>query len=103
MAKRNKITQLILISAVGANSLSPFLYNSVKGKIEDHAKSLKFEKLTILRPSLLVGERLEARPLEALAIRIQRYLPLFIHKALGSYAPTPVHELALSVIKALKN
>ena len=50
-----------LVSSVGARAGSPFFYNRVKGATEDGLRSLSFSRLSIYRPSLLVGERKEAR------------------------------------------
>lgn len=57
----------LLVTAQGANPNSRIFYNRVKGEIEKAVRELSFPSLVILRPGLLLGERDESRPLEALA------------------------------------
>ncbi|PYF08259.1 uncharacterized protein YbjT (DUF2867 family) [Ureibacillus chungkukjangi] len=51
----------IIISAMGANEKSKVYYNQVKGKLEKELMALELPQLSIVRPSLLVGERKEFR------------------------------------------
>jgi len=55
----------VLISTSGASASSRFAYPKMKGELEDAVKTLDFEHVVILRPGLLVGEREDSRPLEA--------------------------------------
>jgi uncharacterized protein YbjT (DUF2867 family) len=50
-----------VISALGADSHSAFFYNRVKGMMEEDMREIGLKSLTILRPSLIKGERKEAR------------------------------------------
>jgi len=52
----------VLVSAIGANSSSPFFYNRVKGALEEDLRRVGFESLTLVRPSVIGGDRLEVRP-----------------------------------------
>jgi uncharacterized protein YbjT (DUF2867 family) len=70
LSKEAGIKNLILVSSQGASAKSSILYSRVKGMLEDFAKSLNFESIAILRPSLLLGERSEDRFFEGLAQRI---------------------------------
>ena len=58
---------LIVISAIGADPKSSIFYNRIKGQMEDALKAQGWPQLTIVRPSLLLGERLEPRLAEQLA------------------------------------
>jgi len=60
----------ILLSAVGADASSHFFYNQIKGELEQELKIMAFDKLTIVRPSLLLGKRNEIRPFENFAQKI---------------------------------
>ena len=64
----------LLVSGLGANAASPFFYNRVKGEAENDLRALGLRRLSILRPSLLLGPRDESRPGEFLA---QKVMPLF--------------------------
>ncbi|MEN7546391.1 oxidoreductase [Rapidithrix thailandica] len=50
-----------LVSALGSNKTSMFFYNRVKGEAEEFVRKMPFDKILIYRPSLLLGERQEAR------------------------------------------
>jgi uncharacterized protein YbjT (DUF2867 family) len=64
---RSGINTFIVISSLGADSNSKIFYNQVKGQTETDLIKVNFKQLYILRPSLLLGDRLESRPLEKLA------------------------------------
>ncbi|WP_291720046.1 oxidoreductase [Bernardetia sp.] len=58
---QNGAKSFTLVSSMGADKDSFFYYNEVKGKIEEAISQLDFEKITIARPSLLLGDRNEDR------------------------------------------
>ncbi len=78
---------LIVISAIGADPKSSIFYNRIKGQMEDALKAQGWPQLTIVRPSLLLGERLEPRLAEQLAGPLSRLIP-------GKYHGIEVCELA---------
>ena len=61
LAKKRGIPHMLVITAMGANESSPFYYNRVKGKLEHALIELNLQQLSIIRPSLLVGDRKEFR------------------------------------------
>ena len=61
LAKSAGVRNLLVISAMGADSSSKFFYSRVKGEMEETLKQLKLNSLHIFRPSLLLGERNELR------------------------------------------
>lgn len=61
LAKKCGIPHMLVITAMGANENSPFYYNRVKGKLEHALIELNLQRLSIIRPSLLVGDREEFR------------------------------------------
>lgn len=61
LAKKRGIPHMLVITAMGANEKSLFYYNRVKGKLEHDLMELGLQRLSIIRPSLLVGEREEFR------------------------------------------
>lgn len=61
LAKKRGIPHMLVITAMGANESSPFYYNRVKGKLEHDLIELNLQRLSIIRPSLLVGNRNEFR------------------------------------------
>ena len=66
---------LIVISAIGADPKSSVFYNRVKGEMEQALRAQDWPQLTICRPSLLLGERLEPRLAEQLAGPLSRLIP----------------------------
>ena len=78
---------LIVISAIGADPKSSVFYNRVKGEMELALRAQDWPQLTIVRPSLLLGERLEPRLAEQLAGPLSRLIP-------GKYHGIEVCELA---------
>lgn len=61
IALTNGAKRFAIITAMGADRNSLFYYNQVKGEIEESLRNMGYETLLIFRPSLLVGERSEAR------------------------------------------
>ena len=62
---------MLVVSAMGANAHSPFFYNRVKGEMEEALIAQNWPKLTIARPSMLLGDRSKQRMNETL------FAPLF--------------------------
>jgi len=56
----------VLISAAGSNAKSSLAYVRMKGEIEEHVKEIDFDHTIIVRPGLIVGDRQESRPMEAI-------------------------------------
>lgn len=88
----------ILISALGASADSKIFYNQIKGEIEDELKSMHYEKTVIIRPSLIIGERDESRPLEAISQKLLKHLPKFVPSNLKKYTPHDAELIARSVL-----
>jgi uncharacterized protein YbjT (DUF2867 family) len=65
----------LLVSAVGASTGSRFFYNRIKGELEEAVAALPFRRVTIVRPSLLLGDRDEARIGEQVAARLAFLFP----------------------------
>lgn len=61
------------VSAQGAHAGSAIFYNRIKGETENALRDAGFARLDIVQPSLLLGDREDARPAEALG---QKVMPL---------------------------
>ncbi|MFI5349751.1 MAG: hypothetical protein ACHQ2Z_09420 [Elusimicrobiota bacterium] len=57
-----------LVSSIGADKGSRFLYLKTKGEAEAAVSGFGFESVAIVRPSFLIGNRAEHRPAESLTI-----------------------------------
>ena len=78
IAQEEGCRTMILISSMGANSKSNIFYNRVKGLLEESLEEIGFEEFHILRPSLLLGKRTEARPAEHISKLIIDHLSFLI-------------------------
>lgn len=93
----NDIKKYALVSSMGATTSTSNFYLKMKGSLDDAISHLGFEKLLILRPSLLLGDRQKKRLGERISepmLKIVTKLPI-----LRNYAP--IH--ALDVAKAMIN
>ncbi|MGI8842849.1 MAG: NAD-dependent epimerase/dehydratase family protein [Gemmatimonadaceae bacterium] len=74
----------LLVSSIGADPGSRFLYTRVKGEVEEALEAMPFVSLTILRPSTLVGEREDRRFGEEVAKRLAWITPRKFRPVLAS-------------------
>ncbi len=79
----------LLISSMNANPHSKIWYSQMKGKLEEELSTVPFQTISILRPSLLLGNRQEFRLGEKMATTIFKTVsflfvgPLLKVKAIG--------------------
>lgn len=66
---------LLVISAIDADPASSIFYNRVKGETEQALRAQNWPQLTIARPSLLIGNRVEPRLVERIAAPLSRLIP----------------------------
>jgi len=69
------VSHFLVVSAIGANPRSVIFYNRIKGELEKGLGSLPYRSLTIVRPSILVGKRDQARRGERIAAGISFLAP----------------------------
>ncbi|MCT7423422.1 hypothetical protein N4A85_25130, partial [Escherichia coli] len=74
-AKKLGATHFVVVSSLGASARSPFFYSKVKGEMEEALIAQKWERLTIVRPSMLLGHRYERRFNESMFAPLFRILP----------------------------
>ena len=79
IAKLNLVKTFSFVSSGYANPKHSGDYLRYKGLVEEYLKSLNFNKLVILRPSFLIGDRVDNRIGEKIGIIIFKILsPIFI-------------------------
>jgi uncharacterized protein YbjT (DUF2867 family) len=88
-------THFLLVSAIGASAKSRFFYNRVKGELEDVIRTLGYRTVTIVRPSVLLGERDEFRLGEAIVKRVGGLAP-------SSYRPVEARDVAAVLVDAAR-
>jgi uncharacterized protein YbjT (DUF2867 family) len=90
--------RLFVVSSLSADPRSPVYYSRVKGRAEQALGEVGFDALHIVRPSLLLGERSENRPGEALAQRIAPLIGPLMRGALAKYRPIDARDVARSLV-----
>lgn len=88
-------THFLLVSALSANHDSPIFYSRVKGETERTVRELPYRSVTIVRPSLLAGERSEFRLGEEIAKRLAFLTP-------RRYAPVAASAVAATLARAAR-
>lgn len=56
MASDNGVNNYALVSSTGANEKSFFFYPKIKGNLEESVKKLKFKKIQIFQPPMLIRQ-----------------------------------------------
>ncbi|WP_312311070.1 NAD-dependent epimerase/dehydratase family protein [Atlantibacter sp.] len=84
-------THMLVVSAMGANAHSPFFYNRVKGEMEEALRAQGWPRLTIARPSMLLGERNKNRFNESLLAPLFGLLP-------GKWKSIQARDVALAML-----
>lgn len=109
LSKQNGAKKYLLVSALGANKNSSIFYNTVKGEVEQAIENVGFDAYHIFRPSLLLGDRKEARtgedaakiffklfgflvPAKWKGIEGRKVAKAMLHYAKGNKQGTSIHE-----------
>ena len=99
IAKARGAKSVFLVTAVGANPRSRVFYVRTKGETERDIIALDFEHTHIFRPSMIMGNRQENRPLEKVFIKIWSILnPILVGKV-NKYRGIAGEDIA----RAMKN
>lgn len=86
----------VLNSATGADIHSRFLYNQVKGELEESLRKLAFKSLVFVRPGLIGGKREEFRLGEELAKVMTKVLGPLLPKKLQMNHPQRIASALLN-------
>ena len=70
----------VLLTAMGASEKSRIFYNRAKGAVENKIISIGFSSCSVVRPSMLLGDRAEKRSMEKLAQRLMQVFSFLIPK-----------------------
>jgi len=103
ISKLNLVKSFSFVSSGYANPKHSGDYLRYKGLVEEELKRLQFDKLGILRPSFLIGERKENRIGEKIGILIFKILsPIFIGP-LKKMKPIQANIVAKAMLNISKN
>ena len=100
IASINGVENYSLVSSVGANSKSSFFYPKIKGQLEESVKKLKFKKIDIFQPPMLVRQSDLIREGEKSGIKVLNVLNKI--GILKSQKPLAVEALAEKMAKTAK-
>lgn len=95
-AQRLGAKHMLVVSAIGANSKSPFFYNRVKGEMEEALIAQDWPRLTIARPSMLLGHRESQRFNESLFAPLFKIMP-------GKWKSIEARDVAKAMLREALN
>ena len=100
IAKSNLVNSFIFVSSLYANPKSSGNYVRFKGLVEEELKRLNFAKLTLMRPSFLMGDRKEKRAGEKIGIFVFKLLSSLLLGSLKKMKPIHSETVAKAMIRA---
>lgn len=98
-ARDSGARHFLYVSSLGADPLSRNLYLRTKGETEQELMTLGYPRLTLLRPSLLVGTRREFRAAERVGMAVGRMMSPLLTGPLRRYRPVPVEQVATVLVE----
>ncbi|MDJ0976986.1 MAG: NAD(P)H-binding protein [Erythrobacter sp.] len=94
-AKEAGVSNMVLISAAGADPTSKNFYLQVKGETENLVTKIGFKRLDILRPGLLRGRRVgDFRPVERIALALSPVIEPVLPSKYAMYHSVEVELVA---------
>jgi uncharacterized protein YbjT (DUF2867 family) len=100
LSKSNNTSHFLIVTAMGASKNSMFFYNKVKGKVEEAIGRIGFDHYTIIRPSLILGERKEKRWMEAVSKKVMEGLGFLMVGPLKKIKAVQARDIAESMRRA---
>lgn len=98
-AAEKGVQKYSLVSSAGADYQSRTFYTRLKGELDEAVKELPFEVITVLRPSILDGDRNENRPAEKFGLLMARLFTKI--PGLKKYRPILGKKVAEGMINSL--
>ena len=93
----------ITISSVGAMPASSNFYLKTKAEMEQGLRNIGFQRLDIMRPSLLTGgQRDDRRPGETLGIWLSPFVDILMVGPMQKFASTPSGKVAKAIANLAK-
>ena len=99
--QRHGCQVVAVVSAMGAFAHSRFFYNRVKGAMEDDLQQTGFASLSILRPSIIDGQRQESRPAERMALALARAIRPLMGGKLRHYRAIEARTIARALVTCI--
>ena len=103
IAKKNNINLFMYVSSLGSNINTKNLYLKNKGETEEILKGLNFPRLSIIRPSLILGPRKKFRLGEFILQKLFKNLSFLFQGSLKQYRAIDAKDIAKAMINISKN
>lgn len=97
-AAQNDVKTYVLVSAASADPDAFVFYTRMKGELERSVKRLPFQRIRIIQPGMLAGNRQEPRLAERIALPLAAMLARL--PGLAPYRPIHGREVANAMINA---
>ncbi|SEO97905.1 MULTISPECIES: oxidoreductase [unclassified Paenibacillus] len=98
LAKEQGVSQMLVISSMGADAGSRVFYSRTKGEMEDALSAIGLRSLHIFRPSLILGDRKEKRLGEQLAAHAMTFLDRWMKGRVDKYRAIQAATIARAMI-----
>ncbi|WP_440115871.1 oxidoreductase [Paenibacillus sp. QZ-Y1] len=98
LAKEQGVSQMLVISSMGAAAGSRVFYSRTKGEMEEALSAVGFRSLHVFRPSLILGDRKEKRLGEQLAARTMKFLDRWMKGRVDKYRAIHASTIARAMI-----
>lgn len=95
------VRRIAVVSSAGANARSSNVYLQTKGELDDALAALPFDAVHVMRPSILVGERKERRPGEAVGVVAARAASGLMVLGLRKWRPIGAQLVARAMVTAM--
>jgi uncharacterized protein YbjT (DUF2867 family) len=103
IAKKNDVSQYVLVSSAMASSKSSIFYTKMKGQLEDAVKLLNFTALIIFKPPLLLRENSD-RKAEIIGAKLIKFFnKIGLFRSQKPLSTKLLAEIMLKSVKTLKN
>lgn len=99
-AHQHGVETFVLISASTASTNSAMFYSRTKGEVERDIGLVGFRSLTIVRPSLIGGQRDESRLMEHIALQLLQVLAPILPKKLQINPSETIAAACLNAVMA---
>ncbi|WP_413374903.1 oxidoreductase [Paenibacillus taichungensis] len=98
LAKEHGVSQMLVISSMGADAGSRVFYSRTKGEMEEALSAIGFRSLHIFRPSLILGDRKEKRLGEQLAAHVMTFLDRWMKGRVDKYRAIQASTIARAMM-----
>jgi uncharacterized protein YbjT (DUF2867 family) len=99
-ANRRGAHHFLMVSAIGADARSRVFYSRVKGEAEAAVAKLGIERVSIFRPSFILGAREETRLGERIGMVVAGALSFALVGQLAKYRPIAATTIARAMLAA---